>query len=137
MSRASTGFPTGLAVVLATVALSASACGGGGGPRAELLRSANPLTSDLYLRIKGPPGAVSQIAEGATTGAFSRYHVGAFVPPKVRRHKACSFTHTIDVADAPNLQKWRGKKATLIVYGNSAYATTYCLGIAGAFGSGS
>ena len=136
-TRNKTQFPLTLAALIVAVALTASACGGGSGPRAEVLRSANPLTSDLYLRINGPPGVVSHIAEGATTGAFYKYRVGYFVPPTVRQHKACSFTHTIDGADSPDLQAWRGKKTTISVYGNSIYAEIYCLGIGGTFASGS
>ena len=126
-----------LAVVLATVMLAACACGSGNRTKAELLRSANPLTSDLYLRVKGPAGAVSYITQGAITGAFSRFREGFFVPPRVRNRKACSFTHIIGVADAPDLQKWRGKKTSITVYGNSSYAAIYCLGIAATLASDS
>jgi hypothetical protein len=126
-----------LAVVLVTVMLAACACGNSNRTKAELLRSANPVTSDLYLRVKGPAGAVSYITQGAMTGAFSRIREGFFVPPRVRHHKACSFTHIIGVGDAPDLQKWRGKKTSITVYGNSSYAAIYCLGIGATLASSS
>jgi hypothetical protein len=48
----------------------------------------------------------------------------------------CSFSHTIDYADAPSLQAWRGKKTTIAVYGDKNYAATYCRGLGNAFLSG-
>src|SRR5579875_1534128 len=44
--------------VLLTVAVATSACAAAGNKTTVLrLRSANPLTSDLYVRIRGPAGA--------------------------------------------------------------------------------
>jgi len=119
-----------LASVLTALVLMACGCGGSN-TKVEVLRlrSANPLTSDLYVRIRGPAGAVSYIAQGFISGAFSKDARGFFVPPNLRRQRACSFSHTIGDADAPNLQAWRGKKMTIAVYGNSSYAATYCQGI--------
>ena len=125
------------------VILSASACGGGN-PTAEVLRSANPLTSDVYVRIRGPAGAVSYIVHELMSGSFRKYRFtesrgGFFVPPRVQAHRACSFTHTIAPADAPNLQQWRGKKTRIAIYGNKSYAAVYCygLGSGGLYRSGS
>ena len=119
-----------LAAVLTAILFATSACGGVDS-RTEVLhlRSANPLTSDLYVRVRGPAGAVKYIAEGLTRGAFASQAEGFFVPPGVRRQKACSFSHTISSLDARQLQSWRGKKLKVTVYGNRSYAATYCKGI--------
>lgn len=109
-----------LAAISATVILALSACGGSGS-RTEVvrLRSANPLTSDLYVRIKGPAGAVAYLARRLTTGAFQEDRIGVFAPPARHhgRRPICSFTHAINAFDAPDLQRWRGKKVKLTVYG--------------------
>ena len=119
-----------LAAVLMALMLTASGCGGSNDKTEVLrLRSANPLTSDLYVRIRGPAGAVSLIAQGLTTGGFSSNGEGSFVPPDLHQQTACSFSHTIRPADAPNLQAWRGRKMTITVYGNNSYAAIYCQGI--------
>jgi hypothetical protein len=135
---------TVLAGVFMVVILSASACGGGNNPTAEVLRSANPLTSDVYVRIRGPAGAVSYIAHELMTGSFRKYsftesRAGFFVPPRVQAHRACSFTHTIGRADAPNLQQWRGRKTRIAIYGDKSYAAVYCYGLGsrGLYRSGS
>src|SRR5579864_6536322 len=119
-----------LAAVLTAVALTATACGGNNS-RSEVLRlrSANPVTSDLYVRIAGPAGAVNYVAQGLMRGAFSKAAVGPFVPPNLHGRQACSLEHTIDSVDAPKLQEWRGKKMTIAVYGTSSYAAAYCQGI--------
>jgi hypothetical protein len=119
-----------LAAVLTALLLSVSACGSNG-MKTEVLRlkSANPLTSDLYVRMSGPTGAVGVIAKGLITGGFNNNAEGSFLPPGSRQQKACSFSHIIDYADAPNLQPWRGRKMTITVYGNRSYAATYCHGI--------
>ena len=137
MARASRPFLA--AAVLTVLLLTASACGAVDS-RTEVLRlrSANPLTSDLYVRMRGPAGAVKYVARGLSRGAFSSQGEGVFVPPDVRRQKACSLSHTIDYADAPTLQAWRGRKIKITVYGKSSYAATYCNGLqAGSFVSGS
>ena|SRR5947207_8391967 len=91
-----------LAAVLTAIVLTAAGCGSSS-TKVEVLRlrSANPLTSDLYVRVKGPAGAVSYIAQGLVRGALSENGAGKaggfFVPPNVRRHRACSYSHTIDV----------------------------------------
>jgi hypothetical protein len=129
-TRAKWSQTASLAAVLTALLLSVSACGSNGMKTEVLrLRSANPLTSDLYVRMRGPAGAVSVIAKGLTTGGFSKNAEGSFLPPASRQQKACSFSHVIDYADAPNLQQWRGRKMTITVYGNRSYAATYCQGI--------
>jgi hypothetical protein len=122
--------PSLLAGVLAALLITASACGSVDS-RTEVLRlrSANPLTADLYVQMKGPAGAVDQIAQGLSRGAFSSQAEGSFVPPGARSQKACSFSHTIGSFDSPHLQAWRGKQMKITVYGNSSYAATYCQGI--------
>jgi hypothetical protein len=117
------------AAVLAALTLAASACGASTKVEVLRLRSANPLTSDLYVRLRGPAGAVSYISQGLIRGAFSKGGRGFFVPPGGHRRKACSFSHTIGYADSPKLQAWRGKKMRITVYGNSSYAAIYCRGI--------
>jgi hypothetical protein len=126
-----------LAAALTAVMLIVSACAGGSTKTQVLrLRSANPLTSDLYVRVRGPAGAVSYIAQGLTRGAFSQGSAGDFVPPSFKQQRACSFSHTIDTTDPANLQAWLGSKVRISVYGSSAYAATYCRGIrAGVFES--
>jgi hypothetical protein len=112
-----------LAAVLTSLTLAVAACGSSH-PRTEVLRSASPFTSDIYLRITGPGEAVSYIAQELTGGAFRRYRFneaprpGLFLPPNVRARKLCSSTHTIRSGDAPELQKWRGRTVAISVYGN-------------------
>jgi hypothetical protein len=119
-----------LAGVLLTIAVAACGCGAAGGKTIVLeLRSANPLTSDLYVRITGPAGAVRYLARGLTAGALGEQAGGAFVPPDVRRRRACALSHRISVLDAPSLQAWRGRKVTLAIYGDEAYAAVYCRGL--------
>jgi hypothetical protein len=119
-----------LAALLSTLMLTASACGSSGTKTEVLrLRSANPVTSDLYVRMKGPAGAVSFISKRLITGGFSKDAEGVFLPPRLRQKKTCSLRHTIGYADAPDLQAWNGRKMTITVYGNSSYAATYCRGI--------
>src|SRR5579875_1411299 len=84
--------------VLLTVAVATSACAAAGNKTTVLrLRSANPLTSDLYVRIRGPAGAVHYLARGLTAGAFGDETGGAFVPPGARRRRACTLSHRISV----------------------------------------
>jgi len=138
MGMAPKSRPLVVGAVLGALLLTAAACGSIDS-RTEVvrLRSANPLTSDLYVRMRGPAGAVNYIAQGLSRGAFSSQAEGVFVPPDVRRQKACSLSHTIDYADASKLQAWRGKKIRITVYGKNSYAATYCNGLqAGSFISG-
>ena len=109
------------------VVLAVSACGSGTKVEVVRLRSANPLTQDLYVRVKGPAGAVRYLAGALSAGAFRRDQVGFFLPPS-RRHRTalCSFTHIITSEDVPNLQRWRGKTIKLSVYGQSSYAGSFC-----------
>ena len=121
-----------IVVLLLIAALPLAICGcGGSQPRTQVLRSANPLTSDIYLRITGPGGAVSYLAQRLMTGAFSKFSFtkdrrpGLFLPPRVRDRKLCSSTHTIQWWDSPELQKWRGRKLAISVYGKKISAI-YC-----------
>jgi hypothetical protein len=124
-----------LATVLATVVL--AGCGSTH-PRTEVLRSANPLTSDIYLRITGPGGAVNYIRQRFMTGgSFGKFRFdaagragrsrkgGPFLPPRLRDRKLCASTHTIQPGDAPDLQKWRGRTLAITVYGKKI-STIFC-----------
>ncbi|HKO26375.1 MAG TPA: hypothetical protein VJU80_02875 [Solirubrobacteraceae bacterium] len=114
-----------------TATLVMAGCGGSH-PRTEVLRSANPLTSDIYVRITGPGGAVSYVGRRFMSGGeFSRLRFskelreGPFLPPRVRDRKLCSSTHVIRSSDAPALQGWRGRTLEITVYGNKISAI-YC-----------
>lgn len=121
-----------LVLVLLAVMLTASGCGAGNEPtRTELLRSANPLTSDVYIQIRGPAGAVNYLGntlQGAAftnqTGAFTEADSGFFVPPalhnRLHEHRICLFVETIQPWDRPEIQPWVGKKITVTVYGNKS-----------------
>ncbi len=120
-----------LAAVLTAAVLCLAGCGGSQ-PRTELLRSANPLTSDISVRINGPGGAVSYTAQRfLTNGGLSRYSLrqdpkgGLFIPPDIRDHKLCESTHVIQATDAPQLQKWRGRTLAVTVYGSKS-STIFC-----------
>lgn len=117
-------------LVITTLAIGASACGGSGNkPKLEVLRSANPLTADLYVRITGPTGVVNYIVGRLTTGTFTKYGLGIFLPPHVRRHhrqKVCSITHTIGRTDSPSVQAWRGKTARITVFGGGTSSAIFC-----------
>jgi len=114
------------AVLLLIAAFALTVCGcGSSHPRTEVLRSANPLTSDIYLRITGPGGAVSYVTKRLAGGGFSKFSFTKqprqrlFLPLRVRDRKLCASTHTIRSGDTPDLQKWRGKTLEISVYGNS------------------
>jgi hypothetical protein len=124
-----------LAVTLAALLLTASGCGASDKPTKQLLRSNNPLTSDIYVQIKGPAGAVSKIASAIETGAFTNIKLGpvppygksgSFVPPALQQHRICLFAQTIQPSDSPQLQPWRGKKVTFTVFGKTSSSTLYC-----------
>lgn len=115
--------------------VTSSSCGTSDKPTKQLLRSNNPLTSDLYVQIKGPAGAVSKIANAIETGAFTNIKMGpvppygnggSFVPLRLQRHRICLFAQTIQPADSPQLQRWVGKKITFTVYGNKSSSALYC-----------
>ena len=121
-----------IAVLLLIVSLPLATCGcGSSHPRTQVLQSANPLTSDIYLRITGPGGAVSYVAQRLMTGGFSKFSFTKgtgqrlFLPPSVRDTKLCASTHTIHWWDASELQKWRGRKLAISVYGKKSSAI-YC-----------
>ena len=135
-----------LALVLAAVVLIGSSCGGASSkPTKELLRSANPLTSDIYVQVRGPAGAVTPIANTIKTGAFSEIKTGpitkygdgaAFLPPPLYHHlhenRICLFAHTIRAWESPTLQPWVGKKITISVYGKKS-SLLFCRLIGGVF----
>jgi len=115
-----------LAAVLTTVILVMTGCGGNH-PRIELLRSANPLSSDISVRITGPGGAVSYVGQRfITRAAFSKYSLRKaprgrfFVPHRILDRKLCASTHIIGSGDAPDLQKWRGRTLEITVYGKKS-----------------
>lgn len=121
-------------LALVGVILAASGCGASSNkPAAELLRSANPLTSDFYLQIKGPAGAVDEIANKIEAGAFTRKAGaalskagdGSFVPrrlhDRLQGHQICLFVRTIQPWDSPALQEWVGKTITISAYGNKRF----------------
>ena len=113
---------------------------GGSHPRTEVLRSANP-TSDVYVRITGPGGAVSYVAQRFRTAAFAKFNFrragrkGLFLPPRVRERKLCASVHTIRDGDAPELQKWRGRKLETTVYGKKLSAI-FCAALGSALYAG-
>ena len=125
-----------LAVVCTTVVLTAAGCGSASRTETVRLQSANPLTADLYVRIKGPEGAVSYIAKRLRGAAFQEANTGAFAPPSRLhgRRPICSFTHTITSLDAPDIQRWQGKKVTLNIYGA---AGIFCRALGSAIYQGS
>jgi hypothetical protein len=123
-----------LVLALVVVILAGSGCGASNNqPTAELLRSANPVTSDFYLQIKGPAGAVNEIANKIKGGAFTskaggpltKAGNGSFVPPRLhnrlQEHQICLFVRTIRPWDSPELQAWVGKTITISAYGNKRY----------------
>ena len=130
-SRLSGARPGLLAALFTTLILAMAGCGGRP-PRTEVLRSANPLTSDIWVRITGPGGAVNYIAQGFMAGGdFDKFRFrkdrreGLFLPPRVRDRKLCSSTHKIRSEDAPQLQRWRGSTLEITVYGRKISAV-YC-----------
>jgi hypothetical protein len=128
-----------LTAALATVIL--VSCGGSY-PRTEVLRSANPLTSDIYVRITGPGGAVRYIGQRLMTGGFAKFNFsdarreGLFLPPRVRDRKLCASVHTIRDGDARELQKWDGRKLAITVYGKKI-AAIFCAALGSAIYLGS
>jgi hypothetical protein len=129
-----------LLLALTVVLLSTTSCGASKNEaETAILRSSNPLTSDLYIRIHGPAGAVDYIADEMITGAFIKNREGFFAPPRLPEsfdQRVCSIDHIISSTDSPNLQAWRGKQTTIAVYGDESYAAVYCRGIGVVFASG-
>jgi hypothetical protein len=132
--RTSTAAP--LVVVLAAITLIGSGCGSSSKPTKQLLRSEVPLTSGLYVQLKGPAGAVNRVANAIESGAFTKVKTGAvppygdggsFVPPRVQQRRVCLFARTIQPTDSPQLQPWRGKKITFTIYGErSSSSILFC-----------
>lgn len=122
--RASARSPGRIATVVMVAGLlfALSACGNGNKPKHEVLKSANVLSGDLYVRVAGPTGVVDYVVNRLKASAFDTYGQGAFLPPPVRHHrreKVCSITHSIGAADSSSLQSWRGKTVRVDVYGHS------------------
>jgi hypothetical protein len=120
-----------LTTVLAAVTLAVAGCGSSH-PRTEVLRSANRVTAGIYIRITGPGGAVNYIAQRFISGdAFDRFNFhkthreDVFLPPGVQERKLCGSTHVIQPVDAPQLQKWRGRRLAITIYGSKTSAI-YC-----------
>jgi hypothetical protein len=108
-------------LVVAGFVLGVCGCGNGNKPKREVLKSANLLSADLYVRVAGPTGVVNYIVDRLKASAFDTYGRGVFLPPHVRHHrrqKVCSITHSIASADSPSLQAWRGKTVRVDVYGD-------------------
>jgi hypothetical protein len=122
------------------VTVGASSCGDSSRTTRQLLRSENPITSDLYFQIKGPAGAVNYIADRVKSGAFIKYSEGFFVSPRLHHElhqtRVCEYVHTVATTDSPKLQPWLGKKMTIVVYGKPNYRL-FCRLISGVFRSGS
>lgn len=123
-----------VAALLLIAALPLAICGcGSSHPRTEVLRGANPVPSDIYLRVTGPGGAAYYIAQrlrgSAEFNGFSFHKTagteGAFLPPPVRERKLCASTHVIQAYDAPQLQKWRGRTLAITIYGEKT-SRIYC-----------
>ena len=119
-------------VVVLAASLVTAGCGSSQ-PRTEVLRSSIPLTSDIYVRITGPGGAVSYVGrQFMTSGTFDRFsfqrekrEAGLFLPPRVRGRKLCASTHIISPLDASELQNWRGRTLEVSVYGRKT-STIFC-----------
>ena len=122
--RASARPPGRIATVVMVAALlfAMSGCGNGNKPKREVLKSANLLSGDLFVRVAGPTGVVDYVVSRLKASAFDTYGHGAFLPPSVRHHrreKVCSITHSIGDADSSSLQPWRGKRVRVDVYGHN------------------
>jgi len=116
--------------MVAGLVLSVCGCGAGNKPKREVLRSANLLSADLYVRVAGPTGVVDYVVSRLKASAFDTFGPGIFLPPRVRRHrrqKVCSVTRTIASTDSPSLQAWRGRKVRVDVYGDhKGSETIFC-----------
>ena len=119
-----------LPLIVAGLVFAMSGCGNGNKPKREVLKSANLLSGDLYVRVAGPTGVVDYIVNRLRASAFDTYGRGTFLPPHVRHHrreKVCSITHSIDDADSSSLQSWRGKTVRVDVYGkNKSSEAIFC-----------
>jgi hypothetical protein len=111
-----------ISLMVAGLLFALSGCGNGNTPKREVLKSANLLSGDLYVRVAGPTGVVDYVVSRLKASAFDTYGHGAFLPPPVRHHrreKVCSITHSIGAADSSSLQPWRGKRVRVDVYGHN------------------
>ncbi|HET8557849.1 MAG TPA: hypothetical protein VFL58_11135 [Gaiellaceae bacterium] len=117
-------------VMAAALLVAMSGCGNGNKPKREVLKSANLLSGDLYVRVAGPTGVVDYVVNRLKASAFDTYGHGAFLPPPLRHHrreKVCSITHSIGEADSSSLQPWRGKRVRVDVYGrNKTSEAIFC-----------
>ena len=108
--------------MVAALLFAMGGCGNGNKPKREVLKSANLLSGDLYVRVAGPTGVVDYVVNRLKASAFDTYGHGAFLPPAVRHHrreKVCSIIHSIGETDSSSLQSWRGKKVRVDVYGRN------------------
>lgn len=116
--------------MVAALLVAMSGCGNGNKPKREVLKSANLLSGDLYVRVAGPTGVVDYVVNRLKASAFDTYGHGAFLPPPLRHHrreKVCSITHSIGEADSSSLQPWRGKRVRVDVYGrNKTSEAIFC-----------
>ena len=116
--------------MVAVLLVAVTGCGNGNKPKREVLKSANLLSGDLYVRVAGPTGVVDYVVNRLKASAFDTYGRGAFLPPPVRHHrreKVCSITHSIGEADSSSLQPWRGKRVRVDVYGrNKTSEAIFC-----------
>jgi hypothetical protein len=71
------------------------------------------------VKVIGPAGAVGYIVERMKAAAFKTDQVGVFVPPSQSSRPHCSFAHTIATRDARDLERWRGKRVKIAVYGSA------------------
>jgi hypothetical protein len=117
-------------VMVAALLFAMCGCGNGNKPKREVLKSANQLSGDLYVRVAGPTGVVDYVVNRLKASAFDTYGQGPFLPPSVRHHrrdKVCSITHSIGDADSSSLQPWRGKRVRVDVYGhNKSSEAIFC-----------
>lgn len=116
--------------MVAVLLVAVTGCGNGNKPKREVLKSANLLSGDLYVRVAGPTGVVDYVVNRLKASAFDTYGHGAFLPPPLRHHrreKVCSITHSIGEADSSSLQPWRGKRVRVDVYGrNKTSEAIFC-----------
>jgi hypothetical protein len=124
------GIRIAVLLIAAGLVLSVCGCGNGNAPKREVLKSANLLSGDLYVRIAGPTGVVDYVVGRLKASAFDTYGHGGFLPPRLRHHRrqrVCAITHNITSADSSSLQAWRGKKVTVNVFGdNKSSEAIFC-----------
>ena len=83
-------------LVVAGLALAVCGCGAGNKPKREVLRSANLISADLYVRVSGPSGLVDYIVGRLRASAFDTDGRGVFLcsastPPGGGVHGMCGY----------------------------------------------